>query len=91
MKLVDVKKNIFREYDIRGKYKIDIDEDVSYTIGRSYGSFLMERGENVCVIGRDNRYSGESLKNSLVKGILESGVNVIDVGLVTTPLYYFAC
>ena len=40
MKLVDVKKNIFREYDIRGKYKIDIDEDVSYTIGRSYGSYF---------------------------------------------------
>lgn len=92
MKIVDVKKNIFREYDIRGKYKEDIDEDVSYTIGRSYGSYLRERfGEDTCVIGRDNRYSSESLKNSLVKGILESGVNVIDIGLVTTPLYYFAC
>ena len=91
MKIVDVKKNIFREYDIRGKYKKDIDEDVSYTIGRSYGSYLRERGQDTCVVGRDNRYSGESLKNSLVKGILESGVNVIDIGLVTTPLYYFAC
>lgn len=91
MKLVKIKKKIFREYDIRGKYKEDIDEDVAYTIGKSYGSYIQNMGHSTCVIGMDNRYSSPDLKESLVKGIIETGINVIDIGLVTTPMYYFAC
>lgn len=91
MKLVDIKKQIFREYDIRGKYQIDIDENVSYTFGRSYASYLKKMGKDVCVVGRDNRYSSLDIRNALVKGITDSGVNVIDIGLVTTPMFYFSC
>ena len=91
MELVkDIKRKIFREYDIRGKYKEDIDESVAYTIGRSFGSYIRELGEVECIVGFDNRYSSVSLSNALMQGITESGVHILCLGLVTTPMYYYA-
>ena len=85
-----MKDNIFREYDIRGKVPTDINEEVAYKIGIGYGSFLQEfLGQESCVVGRDNRLSSETLHNSLVKGLLETGLNVIDYGLITTPMHYY--
>lgn len=86
---MSIEKSIFKEYDIRGTYKIDIDEDVAYQIGRGYGSYLREKlSENACVVGRDNRLSSLSLCNSLIKGITDSGCDVINYGLITTPMHY---
>ncbi len=86
-----MKEEIFKAYDIRGNYPNDINEDVAYTIGRSYGSYLKERlKKNKCVVGRDNRLSSHSLVTSLKKGLLESGINVIDYGEVTTPMHYYS-
>ena len=88
--MANINRNAFREYDIRGVYPSDIDEDTAYTIGRSYGSYLREKyHEDNCVIGHDNRLSSTSLTASLIKGIRESGVNVYDYGLITTPMHYF--
>ncbi|MGN1337235.1 MAG: phosphomannomutase/phosphoglucomutase [Candidatus Coprovivens sp.] len=85
-------KNIFREYDIRGRYPDQINTDVAYTVGRSYGSYIQEKlKRNICGVGRDNRLSSPALAESLIKGILDSGCNVINFGLVTTPMYYYAC
>lgn len=85
-------KNIFREYDIRGVYPTQINEEVAYTVGRSYGSYIQEKlKRNICGVGRDNRLSSPQLAKQLIKGITESGCNVIDFGLVTTPMYYYAC
>lgn len=85
-------KNIFREYDIRGQYPDQINEEVAYTVGRSYGSYIQEKlKRNLCGVGRDNRLSSPQLAQNLIKGILDSGCNVIDFGLVTTPMYYYAC
>ena len=85
-------KNIFREYDIRGTYPTSINEEVAYTIGRSYGSYIQEKlKRNICGIGRDNRLSSPSLCSELIRGITDSGCNVVDFGLVTTPMYYYAC
>ncbi len=85
-------KNIFREYDIRGVYPTQINEEVAYTIGRSYGSYIQEKlKRNICGVGRDNRLSSPSLAKHLIQGILDSGCRVVDFGLVTTPMYYFAC
>lgn len=82
-------KSIFKEYDIRGTYKQNIDEDVAYFIGRGYGSYLREKlSENVCVVGRDNRLSSLSLANALIKGITDSGCDVINYGQITTPMHY---
>ena len=85
-------RNIFREYDIRGVYPEQINEDVAYTIGRSYGSYIQEKlKRNICGVGRDNRLSSPQLVSELIRGITDSGCNVIDFGLVTTPMYYYAC
>ena len=68
MKLVkDVNPYIFRGYDIRGVYPSEINEDVAYTIGRSYGSYIREHGKEKCVIGHDNRLSSDSLTEALIK------------------------
>lgn len=87
----DLNKTIFREYDIRGEYKTQIDEDTAYTIGLAYGSKIKSLGKDSCVIGHDNRLSGENLTKALMEGVTEAGVNIKYLGLVTTPMYYFGC
>lgn len=87
----DLNKTIFREYDIRGEYKTQIDAETAYTIGLAYGTKIKSTGRDTCVVGHDNRLSGEELTNALIKGILSTGVNIKYIGLVTTPMYYFAC
>ncbi len=84
-------KTIFREYDIRGEYGTQIDKDTAYTIGLSYGTKVRSLGKKECVVGHDNRLSGEELTDALLKGILSTGMDVKYLGLVTTPMYYFAC
>ena len=93
MKLVnkEINKYIFRGYDIRGVYPTDLNEDVAYTIGKSFGTYVKNLGHFTAVVGRDNRYSSDELADALIKGILETGVNVINLGLCTTPMYYYAC
>lgn len=86
---MEINKYIFREYDIRGVYGTDITEDIAYLIGRSFGTKLRELNKDTTLVGYDNRYSSPSLEESLVKGIIECGVNVVRLGLVTTPMYYY--
>lgn len=87
----DINKNIFRGYDIRGIYPSEIDEDTAYTIGLGFGSYVRDLGKNTCIVGHDNRLSSPSLYEALTKGILETGVDIISLGLCTTPMYYYAC
>ncbi len=87
----DLNKTIFREYDIRGEYKTQIDSDTAYTVGLAFGTKIRSLGKKECVVGHDNRLSGEELTNALLEGILSTGVDVKFLGLVTTPMYYFAC
>ena len=77
----------FKAYDIRGIYGKDITEELAYRIGYFLPSLL--KTDHV-VVGRDIRLSSESLHNSLVKGITDSGTDVWDLGLSTTPMVYFA-
>lgn len=87
----NINPNIFRGYDIRAIYGQDLNEDIAYTIGISYGKYILKKGYNRCVVGHDNRSSSEPLCDALVSGILSSGnVRVDLIGLVTTPMYYFA-
>ena len=86
-----MKDKIFREYDIRGKVPEDINELVAYKIGLGYGSFIQEfLNQNTCVVSRDNRISSNSIHKNLIKGLLETGINVIDYGITTTPMHYYA-
>ena len=89
---MNIDQSIFREYDIRGVYPTQVNEEVAYTIGRSYGSYIQEKlNRNVCVVGRDIRYSSDSLTENLIKGITSTGCNVVNLGRVTTPMYYYGC
>ena len=84
-------KKIFREYDIRGVYPVEIDEKTAYIIGKSYGSILQTKyNKNICTVGYDNRLSSPSLHKSMVQGLIDTGLDIIDLGLVTTPMLYYA-
>lgn len=87
----DINENIFRGYDIRGVYPTELDEDTAYTVGLGFGSYIKSIGKTTCIIGHDNRLSGPVLFNALKQGILETGIDVISLGLCTTPMYYYAC
>ena len=87
----EINKNIFRGYDIRGIYPKELDEDTVYTIGLGFGSYIKELGKTTCILGHDNRLSSPSLYQALQEGILKTGINIISLGLCTTPMYYYAC
>ncbi len=86
----DINKNIFREYDIRGVYGTDINKDISYTLGKAFGTYIKRFNKDTCIVGHDNRLSSEEINESLITGILSAGINVMDIGLVTTPMLYYA-
>ncbi len=86
----EISQAIFRAYDIRGVVGKTLTPEVVYQIGRAFGTEAWEIGEQAIVIGRDGRSSSESLADELTKGLLESGRDVIDIGLVPTPVVYFA-
>ncbi|MFH1439713.1 MAG: phosphomannomutase/phosphoglucomutase [Candidatus Woesearchaeota archaeon] len=79
--------SIFKAYDIRGVYPENLDEELAYKIGRAFVTFI--GCKEVC-IGKDARTTSPQLFKSLVKGITDQGADVIDIGLCSTPLFYFA-
>lgn len=85
-----VNKFMFREYDIRGVYGVDINEEVSYLIGKAFGTKLASFGLNKTIIGYDNRKSSPIIEKNVIKGITECGIDVVRLGLVTTPMYYYS-
>lgn len=90
MDIVKPIKEIFKAYDIRGKFPDEINRDVAYTIGKAYGTKLLSIGKNKCIVGYDNRESSIELSLSLSLGILSTGVDVINLGLVTTPMAIYS-
>jgi len=87
---VAIRQSIFREYDIRGIVGKDIDESVAEKIGKAFGTFLRRDGKSSCVTGRDNRTSSESLQRAVNNGLTSAGICVIEVGMVITPMVYYA-
>ena len=82
---------IFRQYDIRGIVDKDLTVDAATAIGRAYGTLLRQRDLSGAVsVGRDNRPSGGLLRDALVEGLTSTGANVIDIGVVPTPLMYWS-
>ncbi len=81
--------HIFREYDIRGLVGKDLTEEVAREIGQAVGTYLKKYGNKI-VVGKDNRKSSPLLANALIKGLLATGCDVIDVGTLPTPLLYFS-
>src|SRR5213595_1961625 len=79
--------NSFRAYDIRGVYPTDLDEDAFYRIAKAYTSLFNPK---TMVVGMDARESGPSLKKALTNGFVDAGVNVVDIGGITTDMIYYA-
>ncbi|HSC67144.1 MAG TPA: phosphomannomutase/phosphoglucomutase [Cellvibrio sp.] len=86
----DVPAEIFRSYDIRGLVGSQITPELAQLIGQAVGSEAIDRGEQSIVVARDGRIHSERLTQSLIRGILRAGCNVINIGVVPTPLMYFA-
>ena len=82
--------SIFKAYDIRGIVPSTVSEDVAEGLGKAFGATALAQGEKTVAVGRDGRLSGPSLAAALMRGLAAAGVNVIDVGMVTTPMLYFA-
>ena len=88
---MNLSREIFRQYDVRGIVGRDLTAGTAYTLGRAYAAYLANRGHSGPVaIGRDNRPSGDELRDALVRGLTESGLDVIDIGQVPTPLLYWS-
>lgn len=88
---MQIKPEIFRSYDIRGIVGQDIDKNVAEKLGKSFGSYIQEfLNENKVIVGHDNRDSSDELSEYLIKGLTSTGVDVIDIGLATTPMVYYA-
>ncbi len=87
---VDVPASIFRAYDIRGVVGETLTEEGVYHIGRALGSEAINRGDQTVAVGRDGRLSSPALADALIKGLTDSGCDVIDIGMVPTPVLYFA-
>jgi phosphomannomutase len=85
---MQVNPSIFKAYDIRGIYPTDLDEDIAYAIGRAFATFL--KPETV-VVGRDMRLSGPAIFEAVTDGLRDHGADVINIGLVSTDQYYYAC
>ncbi len=88
--MVSIKDSLFKEYDLRGIVGDEITPDVSYKIGLGYGSYVQLKGYTKVIVGFDNRLSSKYLTDKLISGLLDSGINVVNLGLVTTPMFYCA-
>jgi len=87
---VALSRDIFREYDIRGVAGKDLTPEVARLVARAYAAFLAEKNvSGTIAVGRDNRPSGVELHHEIVAGLLESGLDVVDIGVVPTPLAYW--
>ncbi|QBK04606.1 phosphomannomutase/phosphoglucomutase [Hylemonella gracilis] len=85
-----VTASIFKAYDIRGVVPATLDESVAESLGRAFGLAARAEGESWVAVGRDGRLSGPALSAALIRGLRTVGLDVIDLGMVTTPMLYYA-
>lgn len=82
--------SVFREYDIRGLVDIDMTVEDVTRLGRAFGTYLAERHVEEALLGWDSRASSPQYRDAMTEGLMASGIHVIDIGQVTTPIFYFA-
>lgn len=87
---MQIEASVFKAYDIRGVVPSSLNPAVAQALGRAFGTQALAQGETKVAVGRDGRLSGPSLAAALIQGLVDAGVDVIDVGMVTTPQLYFA-
>ena len=81
--------HVFKAYDIRGIVDEGIDEAFAEHLGRAFGSAALAEGERAVAVGRDGRLSGPALSAALIRGLVSTGLDVVDLGAVTTPMLYY--
>jgi phosphomannomutase len=82
--------SIFKAYDIRGVVPDSVNPELAEALGRAFGTVARREGQRVVAVGRDGRLSGPLLASALMRGLVASGIEVIDIGMATTPMLYFA-
>jgi len=88
--MISINPGIFREYDIRGIAGVDIDEEVFELIGKAYGTYMKKLGASSISMGRDCRVTSPELSQAVARGINSTGLDVLDIGMVSTPMLYFS-
>jgi phosphomannomutase/phosphoglucomutase len=86
----EVNPRIFRQYDVRGIVGEDLTDDVAEKLGQGYGAYMVNLGHRKVSVGHDARISSSPFRDALIKGILSTGVDVVDLGMVPTPTLYFS-
>jgi len=81
---------VFREYDIRGIAGEEITEPDVLALGKAFGTYMAARGKRRIVVGRDCRLTSDRYRDLLVDGMLQSGLDIVDIGVCPTPLLYFS-
>jgi phosphomannomutase/phosphoglucomutase len=88
---MSIAAGIFRQYDVRGVVDADLTVEAAHAIGGAYAALMRERGvTGEVAVGRDNRPSGDKLRDALVRGLTSAGVSVVDIGVVPTPVLYWS-
>lgn len=85
-----INPQIFRQYDIRGVAERDLTDETVELLGKAFGTVVRESGTDRVLVGRDNRLSSERLRDAITRGLLAAGCGVVDIGLVVTPVVYYA-
>lgn len=85
-----INPQIFREYDIRGVVGEDLNEEIIERIGKAYGTYMRKMGKRRVSLGRDCRLSSPAFARAISDGITSTGIDIIDIGMVTTPMVYFS-
>ena len=85
---MQIDPGIFKAYDIRGIYPNQLNEEAAYAIGRAFATFLKV---DTVIVGRDMRLSGPQIFDAVTRGLMDQGTDVINIGMVSTDQYYFAC
>jgi len=85
-----MKPHVFREYDIRGVFPEELNKETIHELGLAIGTYYHDKGIGRASVGRDCRLSSPDLSKWLIEGLTESGINVVDIGMVPTPLLYFS-
>jgi phosphomannomutase / phosphoglucomutase len=83
-------QHVFKEYDIRGRAGEELDENFAYLLGKAFAEMVQQTGEEKVVIGHDNRISSPALHDALIAGLTQASCRVIDIGQVTTPMFYYS-
>ena len=87
---MSLNRDVFREYDVRGIADVDFSGDFSYCLGRAFGTYAINHNRKKIAVSGDVRLSTKRLKEGFIKGLIEVGIDVVDIGILPTPTNYFA-